>query len=145
MWEGLLEINFQPLQDNIEFGTVLGSILGALGLHFGRILGPKAFQERLGKHDKKKAKTRSTKKVPKLNRAVLAPPSLSPPEPSPRAQAEGGMSTKAVVRLRQRVGEPRLKRKLWLNSHAGRHGIASSHRGSADFRFGRQSHFRYYF
>ena len=39
VWEGLLEINFQPLQDNIEFGTVLGSILGALGLHFGRILG----------------------------------------------------------------------------------------------------------
>ena len=66
MWEGLLEINFQPLQDNIEFGTVLGSILGALGLHFGRILGPKAFQERPGKHDKKEAKTRSTKNVQKF-------------------------------------------------------------------------------
>ena len=66
MWEGLLEINFQPLQDNIEFGTVLCSILGALGLHFGRILGPKAFQERLGKHDKKKAKTRSAKNFSKL-------------------------------------------------------------------------------
>ena len=74
VWEGLLEINFQPLQDNIEFGTVLGSILGALGLHFGRILGPKGFQERLGKHDKKEAKTRSTKNVPKLNDVVLDPP-----------------------------------------------------------------------
>ena len=105
MWEGLLEINFQPLQDNIEFGTVLGSILGALGLHFGRILGPKAFQERLGKHDKKKAKTRSTKIVSKVNALVLGtpPPSLSPPEPSPKEQAEGGMSTKVVVRLKQGV------------------------------------------
>ena len=56
MWEGLLEINFQPLQDNIEFGTVLGSISGALGLHSGKNLGPKAFQERFGKHDKKEAK-----------------------------------------------------------------------------------------
>ena len=63
MWEGLLEINFQPLQDNIEFGTVLGSILGVFGLHFGSILGAKAFQERFGKHDEKDTKTRSTKKV----------------------------------------------------------------------------------
>ena len=104
MWEGLLEINFQPLQDNIEFGTVLGSILGALGLHFGRILDPKAFQERSGKHDKKEAKTRSTKNVPKLTGLVSTrPPSLSPPEPSPKAQAEGGMSTKVVVRLKPEV------------------------------------------
>ena len=78
--ECLFEMTFQPLQDNIEIGTVLGSILGALGLHFGRILGPKAFQERLGKHDKKKAKTRSAKNLSKLNKLVLG---TLPPSPYP--------------------------------------------------------------
>ena len=57
VWEGLLKIIFQLLQDNIEFGTIWGSIWGALGLHFGRLLGPKALQERFGKHHKKEAKT----------------------------------------------------------------------------------------
>jgi len=37
--ECLLEITFQPLQDNMDFGIVLGSMSGALGLHFGSILG----------------------------------------------------------------------------------------------------------
>ena len=72
--ECLLEITFQPLQHNIEIGTVLGSILGGLGLLFGRILGPKAFQERFGKHDEKETKTRWTKKVSKLNALVLGTP-----------------------------------------------------------------------
>ena len=77
--ECLLEMAFQPFQDNIEIGTVLGSILGALGLHFWRILGSKAFQERFGKHDEKETKTRSTKKVSKSTELVLGTPPLPTP------------------------------------------------------------------
>ena len=71
--ECLLGFSFQRSEDNTSFGSVLGSILGALGLHFGRILGPKAFQERFGKHNKKEAKTRSRKKVSKLTTRVSTP------------------------------------------------------------------------
>ena len=95
--EGLLEITFQPLLDNIEIGTVLGSILGGLGLHFGKILGPKAFQERFGKHDEKDTKTRWTKKVSKLTTGDFGtppPPSLPPPEPSPRFRLKKGCRQK---------------------------------------------------
>ena len=75
----LLEMTFQPLQDNIEIGTVLASILGGLGLHFGRILGPKPFQERFGEHVEKETKTRSIKKVVKSNALVFDTPPLPTP------------------------------------------------------------------
>ena len=81
--EGLLEITFQPLQDNIDIGTVLGSILGDLGFHFRRILGAKAFQERFGKHDEKETKTRSIKKVVKSITVLLGPPPPPYPLPNP--------------------------------------------------------------
>ena len=42
VWEGLLGFTFQRSQDNIEFWTVLNSILGGFGLYFGRVLGPKS-------------------------------------------------------------------------------------------------------
>ena len=42
MWECLLEITFQCSQHKIDFGRVLGSILGGFGLHFGRFFGAKS-------------------------------------------------------------------------------------------------------
>ena len=38
MWEGLLGFIFRRSQHNIDFGSVLGSILEGFGLHFGRVL-----------------------------------------------------------------------------------------------------------
>ena len=59
MWEGLLEITFRRSQHKIDFGSVLGSILGGFGLHFGRFFGAKsekvAFQS--GSKSKPKKKT----------------------------------------------------------------------------------------
>ena len=59
MWECLLEITFQCSQHKIDFGRVLGSILGGFGLHFGRFFGAKtekvAFQSGSKSKPKKSA------------------------------------------------------------------------------------------
>ena len=61
MWEGLLGFNFQRSQDNIEFWTVLSSILEGFGLHFGRALGSKSEKKafKTGQKDKRKKSTKT--------------------------------------------------------------------------------------
>ena len=58
--ECLLGFTFQRFQDKIDFGRVLGSILGGFGLHFGRFFGVKtekvAFQSGSKRKPKKSAK-----------------------------------------------------------------------------------------
>ena len=59
MWECLLGFTFQGSQHKIDFGRVLGSILGGFGLHFERLFGAKsekvAFESGLQSMPKKKA------------------------------------------------------------------------------------------
>ena len=59
MWECLLGFTFQGSQHKIDFGRVLGSILGGFGLHFGRFFGAKsekvAFQSDLKSKPKNNA------------------------------------------------------------------------------------------
>ena len=61
--ECLLGFTFQCSQHKIDFGRVLGSILGGFGLHFGRFFGVKsekvAFQSGL----KSKAKNKAIKNL----------------------------------------------------------------------------------
>ena len=54
MWECLLEITFQCSEHKIDFGRVLGSILGGFGLHFERFFGAK--REKVPRQSKLKSK-----------------------------------------------------------------------------------------
>ena len=78
--ERLLEITFQPLQDNIEIGTVLGSILGGLGLHFREDLGSKTVPREVRKAYRKRDENEIDKKRRKIDQAAFGPP---PPLPTP--------------------------------------------------------------
>ena len=61
MWECLLEITFQCSQHKIDFGRVLGSILGGFGLHFGRFFGAKSEKVALESELKSKPKKKAIK------------------------------------------------------------------------------------
>ena len=61
MWECLLEITFQSSQHQIDFGRVLGSILGGLGLHFERFFGVKSEKVALESELKSKPKKKAIK------------------------------------------------------------------------------------
>ena len=61
MWECLLEITFQRSQHKIDFGRVLGSILGGFGLHFGRFFEAKSEKVALESDLKSKPKNKTIK------------------------------------------------------------------------------------
>ena len=61
MWECLLEITFQCSQHKIDFGSVLGSILGGFGLHFERFFGAKSEKVPLESDLKRKPKNKMIK------------------------------------------------------------------------------------
>ena len=61
MWECLLEITFRRSQHKIDFGSVLGSILGGFGLHFGRFFGAKSEKVALESDLKSKPKNKAIK------------------------------------------------------------------------------------
>ena len=75
MWECLLEITFQCSQHKIDFGRVLGSILGGFGLHFGRFFGAKSEKVALESELKSKPKKSAIKShaaLPKKARVSLS-------------------------------------------------------------------------
>ena len=61
VWECLLGITFQYSQHKIDFGRVLGSILGGFGLHFGRFFGAKSEKVALQSELKSKPKKKTIK------------------------------------------------------------------------------------
>ena len=81
--ECLLEMTFQPLQDNIEIGTVLGSILGGLGLHFREDLGSKTVPREVRKACRKRDENEIDKKSRKSERTGFRPPPPPYPLPNP--------------------------------------------------------------